>query len=188
MRVINKSNQIKSNCFPIKRNYCTDYSKKVHKTCIITKEGIPAEILTDQGSNFQSETMAELCKQLGTKQLRTTSYQPQTDGAIERFNQNLGNMLTTHTHNNPREWDEHLGYIFAAYNTTPHSSTGDTPFFLLKGRDAIEPTDLRPPLRNRYLEDQNNVYAQQWQEGRRHRVGKSEFNRCTSATKALLRP
>ena len=108
--------------------------------------------------------MAELCKQLGIKQLRTTSYHPQTDGAVERFNQTLGNMLTTHTHNNPKEWDEHLSYVVAAYNRTPHSSTGETPFFLLKGRDAIEPTDLRPPMRNRFLEDQNNVYAQQWQE------------------------
>jgi transposase InsO family protein len=149
--------------FPLKETTAQTIVKKFIKH-VITKEGIPAQILTDQGSNFQSETMAELCKQLGTKQLRTTSYHPQTDGAVERFNQTLGNMLTTHTHNNPREWDEHLGYIVAAYNTTPHSSTGDTPFFLLKGRDAIEPTDLRPPLRNRYLEDQNNVYAQQWQE------------------------
>jgi transposase InsO family protein len=149
--------------FPLKETTAQTIVKKFIKH-VITKEGIPAQILTDQGSNFQSETMAELCKQLGTKQLRTTSYHPQTDGAVERFNQTLGNMLTIHTHNNPREWDEHLGYIVAAYNTTPHSSTGDTPFFLLKGRDAIEPTDLRPPLRNRYLEDQNNVYAQQWQE------------------------
>jgi hypothetical protein len=52
----------------------------------------------------------------------------------------------------------------AAYNRTPHSSTGETPFFLLKGRDALEPTDLRPPMRNRILTDQNNVFAQHWQE------------------------
>lgn len=149
--------------FPLKDTTAQTIVKKLIKH-VITKEGIPAQILTDQGSNFQSETMAELCKQLGTKQIRTTSYHPQTDGAVERFNQTLGNMLTTHVHNNPREWDEHLNYIIAAYNRTPHSSTGETPFFLLKGRDAIEPTDLRPPMRNRILEDQNNVYAQQWQE------------------------
>ena len=27
-------------------------------------------------------------------------------------------------------------------------NTGETPFFLLKGRDALEPIDLRPPMRN----------------------------------------
>jgi hypothetical protein len=73
-------------------------------------------------------------------------------------------MLTAHVHNNPREWDEHLNYVVAAYNRTPHSSTGEAPFFLLKGRDALEPTDLRPPMRNRVLTDQNNVFSQQWQE------------------------
>jgi hypothetical protein len=51
-----------------------------------------------------------------------------------------------------------------AYNRTQHSSIGETPFFLLKGRDALEPTELRTPMRNRILMDQNNVFAQQWQE------------------------
>jgi transposase InsO family protein len=145
--------------FPLKEITAQTIVKKFIKH-VITKEGIPAQILTNQGSNFQSETMAELCKQLGNKQLRTTSYHPQTNGAVERFNQTLGNMLTTDTHNNPREWDEHLNYIVAAYNTTPHSTTGETPFFLLKDKDALESTDLRPPLRNRYLDDQNNICAQ----------------------------
>ena len=62
-------------------------------------------------------------------------------------------------HNNPREWDEHLNYVVAANNGTPHSSTGEAPFFLLKGRDALEPTDLRPPMKNRVLTDQNNVFS-----------------------------
>lgn len=30
---------------------------------IVNREGIPSEILTDQGSNFQSQSMKELCKQ-----------------------------------------------------------------------------------------------------------------------------
>lgn len=47
---------------------------------------------------------------------------------------------------------------------TPHLSPGETPFFLLRGRDEVKPTDLRPLMRNRFLGDQNNVYAQQWHE------------------------
>lgn len=129
---------------------------------IVNREGIPSEILTDQGSNFQSQSMKELCKQLGIKQLRTTAYHPQTDGAVEKFNRTLGDMLTAHVTNDPAQWDEHLDYCVAHYNRTPHSSTGETPFYLLKGRDALEPTDLRPPMRNRLLEDESNIFSQQW--------------------------
>jgi hypothetical protein len=148
---------------PLKNTKAPTIMRKFIKH-VINTEGIPSEILTDQGKNFQSIAMEELCKQLGIKQLRTTAYHPQTDGAVERVNRTIGDMLTAHVYNNPREWDEHLNYVVAAYNRTPHSSTGESPFFLLKGRDALEPTDLRPPMRNRVLTDQNNVFTQQWQE------------------------
>ena len=128
---------------PLKDTKAQTVARKFIKH-VINAEGIPSELLTDQGKNFQSDTMKELCKQLGVKQLRTTAYHPQTDGAVERVNRTIGDMLTTHVYKNPREWDEHLNYVVAAYNRTPHSSTGETPFFLLKGRDALEPTDLRP--------------------------------------------
>ena len=128
---------------------------------VVNEEGIPAEIITDQGSNFQAQAMSKLCKQLGVKQLRTTAYHPQTDGAVERVNRTIGDMLTVHAHNKPGDWDLHLDYVVACYNRTPHASTGETPFFLLKGRDALEPMDLRPPMRYRALEDQNNVFSQQ---------------------------
>ena len=73
-------------------------------------------------------------------------------------------MLTAHVYQNPQEWDEHLNYVIAAYNRTPHSSTGEPPFFLLNVRDPLEPTDLRPPMRNRVLTNKNNVFSQHWQE------------------------
>ena len=71
------------------------------------KKGIPAQILTDQETNLQSETMIELCEQLGKKRLRTTAYHSQTAGAVKRINQTLGDMLTTHAHKNPSEWVEY---------------------------------------------------------------------------------
>ena len=129
---------------------------------VINKEGVPTEILTDQGTNFQSATMKELCSQLGIKQLRTTAYHPQTDGAVEKFNRTLGDMLAMHVEKNPGEWDEYLDYCVGTYNKTPHTSTKDTPFYLLKGRDALEPTDVRPPMRNRILEEEGNTFSRQW--------------------------
>ena len=131
---------------------------------VIMKEGIPSEILTDQGTNFQSSTMKELCKQLGIKQLRTTAYHPQTDGAVEKFNKTLGDMLTEQVANDPPLWDVQLDYCIACYNQTTHLSTNETPFYLLKGRDPLEPIDLRPPSRYRSLENENDIFSQHWHE------------------------
>uniref|UniRef100_A0A673Y1W5 Gypsy retrotransposon integrase-like protein 1 n=1 Tax=Salmo trutta TaxID=8032 RepID=A0A673Y1W5_SALTR len=55
--------------------------------------GIPDEILTGQETNFTSQLMVQLHRQLGIKGLRTTPYYPQMDGLVERFNQTLKNML-----------------------------------------------------------------------------------------------
>ena len=41
-----------------------------------------------------------------------------------------------------RDWDELLGPVLLAYHTTPHSSTGEAPFYLVYGRDARLPTAL----------------------------------------------
>ncbi len=60
---------------------------------LCSRVGIPAEILTDQGTPFMSRLMADLCALLRVKQLRTSVYHPQTDGLVERFNQTLKQML-----------------------------------------------------------------------------------------------
>ena len=60
---------------------------------LFTWVGIPKEILTDQGTNFTSQLLAELYRLLHVNTLRTSSYHPQTDCLIERFNGTLKEML-----------------------------------------------------------------------------------------------
>ncbi len=52
---------------------------------IISRVGIPKEILTDQGTAFMSRTLNELYELLGIKSICTSVYHPQTDGLVERF-------------------------------------------------------------------------------------------------------
>ena len=60
---------------------------------MFSRVGIPNEILTDQGSNFMSQLLAELYRLLHIQPIRTSPYHPQTDGLVERFNQTLKSML-----------------------------------------------------------------------------------------------
>ena len=51
-------------------------------------------------------------------------------------------MLSKLVVNKGWDWDRLLEPLLFAYQTTPHSSTGETPFFLLYGQDAKLPTAL----------------------------------------------
>ena len=55
--------------------------------------GVSSEILTDQGSNYASQILAEVYHLLHIKPIMTSPYHQQTDGLVERFNQTLKSML-----------------------------------------------------------------------------------------------
>ena len=49
---------------------------------IFTNMGFPKEILTEQGSNFMSELMKELCRLLKMSKLESSPYHPQKNGLV----------------------------------------------------------------------------------------------------------
>ena len=61
---------------------------------------------------------------------------------MERFNRILLDMLATTTRENAFDWENQIRKVCMAYNTSVHSSTGFTPFFLMFGRQAKLPIDL----------------------------------------------
>ena len=102
----------------------------------------PARLHSDQGHNFESAVIAEACKLLGVDKSRTTPYQPQSDGLVERFNRTLLDMLAIAVGENPFEWEKNLRRLCFAYNTSVHPTTGLSPFSLMFGRQPRIPMDI----------------------------------------------
>ena len=109
---------------------------------IFSRVGIPEEILTDQGTNFMSQLLAEVYKLMRVKSIRTSPYHPQTDGLVERFNQTLKAMLRKTATSEGKDWDTLIPYVLFAYREVPQASTGFSPFELLYGRSVRGPLDV----------------------------------------------
>ena len=78
--------------------------------------GFPEKILSDQGHNFESKLLKELCILAQIKQMRTTPYRPDGNGWCERFNRTLISMLGTLPEEFKSEWVNHVNMLTYAYN------------------------------------------------------------------------
>ena len=104
--------------------------------------GFPVRLHSDQGANFSSKIIKELCAIAGMNKSRTTPYHAMGNGMCERFNRTLLNMLGTLEEHQKVDWKSYVGAMVHAYNCTKHESTGYSPFHLMFGREPRLPIDL----------------------------------------------
>ena len=104
--------------------------------------GFLAKIITDQGQNFESKLIENLCQVAGVKKLMTSPYHPQTNGQCEHFNSTFLNMLGTLTPEQKKDWKSHVSALVCAYNYTRNAATGFSPYYLLFGREPRLPVDV----------------------------------------------
>ena len=101
----------------------------------IVNYGFPVQIHSDQGANFESKIISELCELAGVKKTHTTPYHPMGNGMTERFNRTLIGMLGTLQEDQKKDWKSFVKPLVHAYNATKHESTGFSPFYLMFGRN-----------------------------------------------------
>ena len=104
--------------------------------------GTPYQVHSDQGRNFESGLMHELCKLLHINKTRTTPYNPAGNGQCERQNQTIMNLIHTYARESPVDWDKHLHTVMMGYNATKQESTNLEPNRLMLGRNVDMPADL----------------------------------------------
>lgn len=125
------------------RNQTAKTTARVLYNEFVVHYGIPSRLHNDQGANFMSSTIKELCELLNIKQSRTTPYHPMGNGLCERLNRTFLNMLGCLEEDKKKSWKEHLPTFVHAYNCTRHASTGFTPYELMFGRTPSLPVDVK---------------------------------------------
>ena len=81
--------------------------------------GLPEKILSDQGHNFESSLITELC---------------QTDGQCETFNSTFISIIGTLPPEPKVNGQEQISTLVNAYNCMRSNATGCSPHFFMHGR------------------------------------------------------
>ena len=100
---------------------------------IISKFGIPQQVITDRDARWKGEFWKEICKRMGMVISLTMAYHPQADGQTEVLNQSLEISLCAYISLGKNDWVNYLDALALSYNTTPHTATGFAPVYLLRG-------------------------------------------------------
>jgi hypothetical protein len=100
---------------------------------IVRLHGVPESIVSDRDVKFTSLFWKELHRILGTRLLMSTSFHPQTDGATERANRSIGQILRSVVSNDQKNWAEKCPMVEFAINSSVSDTTGFSPFELNYG-------------------------------------------------------
>ncbi len=85
---------------------------------------------------------------MDTRKVQTEAYRPQSNGRLERYHKTLMTTLSMYVSANQRDWDLYIQLCTFAFRVSRHESTGETPAYLVMGRDLPLPMDWSLQLPN----------------------------------------
>ncbi|KAK6054210.1 hypothetical protein COOONC_08281 [Cooperia oncophora] len=105
------------------------------KTIMVLKEvfsrnGLPEQLVSDNGPPFTSAEFREYCCKRGIQQIFAPPYHPNSNGEAERFVQTFKNTLYKGLRSNKSLENAVLDLLFE-YRVTPHAATGEAPTEML---------------------------------------------------------
>ena len=107
----------------------------------------PQFILSDNRTEFKNQIFDKVTKDLGIERIFTAPYHPQSNGKLETFHKFLKPTLKKMCADDQDNWDHYVEQVLGTYRGVPNLTTGESPFFLVYGRDGNQPVhQLLQPL------------------------------------------
>jgi len=109
--------------------------------------GPPDTLLTDNGPQLTSTLFQGVCRLMGISHLFSTTYHPQTQGQVERYDRTIVAKLKAYVNDQQDTWDELVSVRTLAYNLQTQQSTGETSL------EFVVPKRVRNSALERLLKD-----------------------------------
>ncbi|GFX59358.1 retrovirus-related Pol polyprotein from transposon 412 [Trichonephila clavipes] len=113
---------------------------------VLLRYGIPRRLISDNGTQFVSAVMQQICYILNIHQSLIPVYHPQAN-PVERKNRDLKPRLAIFVQDKHDCWSEKLPFIRFALNTAKCETTGQTTAFLNFGRELRNPSEVVNDIR-----------------------------------------
>ena len=104
---------------------------------IVTQFEVLKVLISNNGLQFDSKAFRRYCCELGITNRYSTPAYPQGNGQAEASNKVIVNGLKKRLDDAKGRWVEKLPHVLWAYRTTPRRSTGETPFAMTCGAEAV---------------------------------------------------
>ena len=105
---------------------------------LVFKYGPRKALISDNGKQFAAKFFQAVCSLLGISNIFTSTYHPQTNGRVERYNRTILAMLRNCVNEHQNDWDRYATALTYSSKCHVHRSTNMTPFNLLLSRPLPE--------------------------------------------------
>ncbi|XP_065624271.1 uncharacterized protein LOC136065259 [Quercus suber] len=104
--------------------------------------GVPRVLISDNGRQFDNALFKDFCMHFGIQNHYSSPAHPQANGQVEVANRSLLKIIKTRLEGAKGVWPDELPGVLWAYKTIVRIPTGETPFKLAYGTEAVIPAEV----------------------------------------------
>ena len=109
---------------------------------IVYRFRVPRVLVSDNGQQFDNALFKDFYEHFGIQNNYSSSAHPQANGQAEVANRSLLKIIKTRLEGAKGVWLDELPGVLWAYRTTMRTPTGETPFKLVYGSEAVIPVEV----------------------------------------------